>query len=264
MARYTASLRELSFVFGEEEILSWFEDYELTDYLDAEQIKVIEKKGTWTKERLAAKIYDHFMLREIGLETPGLFKLRVRSTMRRLMESKLPLIYSASIQYDPLVNVDFTETYTEVHKDDDTSTNNVTTSGTGSSTNKGSSNSTTNTTNSGSSLQINSDTPQGQINKSSILAGNYASSTTANESESTGTSTDTTSTSADTTNTSSGSETANYTRGNTGGKDYTLHKMGNDGVSATVQALIQQYRNVIVAIDDEIINELEGLFMGLY
>ena len=29
-----------------------------------------------------------------------------------IMEKKLPLIYSASIEYDPLVNVDYSETFT--------------------------------------------------------------------------------------------------------------------------------------------------------
>lgn len=264
MARYTATLRELSYVFGEDEILNWFQDYDIENYLDADQIKVIEAKGTWSKERLAQKIYNHFMLREIGLETPGLFKLRVKVKLQRMMEEKLPLIYSASIQYDPLVNVDFTETYTEVHKDNDTATNKVDTTGDATTTNSTTSNSNTTTSSDGSSLQIDSDTPQGQISKSQILAGNYASSTTANESETSGTSNDTSTTSGDTKTQQTGTESSNYARGNEGGKDYTLHKKGNDGITATVQALIKQYRNVIVAIDDQIIDELEPLFMGIY
>lgn len=264
MARYTATLRELSYVFGEDEILKWFEDYELNNYLDNDQIKVIEEKGTWSKDRLAQKIYDHFMLREIGVETPGLFKLRVKVKLERLMESKLPLIYSASIQYDPLVNVDFTESYTEKHNDNDNSTNNVNRKDDGTTTTTADSKSNTNASSNGSSLQINSDTPQGQINKADILKGEYASSTSANESETTSTSEDTSNTTGETKTGTTGTEETTYTRGNEGAKEYTLHKMGNDGISATVQALIKQYRNIIVAIDDQIIDELEPLFMGIY
>ena len=75
------------------------------------------------------------------------------------MESKLPMIYSAAIKYDPLVNVDFTETYTS------NTTGNSNTSG----------------------LTVNSDTPQGQISKAAILNGSYASSTGANEDNATST-----------------------------------------------------------------------------
>ena len=180
MAKYTCSIRELIFFYGESTVKSWFCDYDLENYLTPEEIAVINDRGTWTKERLADKIVDHFLLREIGLETPALFRLRVRSFMRNLMESKLPLIYSASIAYDPMVNVDFTETYTEEHQDNGTASHSVNNS------TSGRSDSTGNNTNTGSSLQINSDTPQGQINKADILAGNYASNTSANESTATG------------------------------------------------------------------------------
>lgn len=264
MSRYTATLRELAYTFGEDEVLTWFSDYNLEHFLDAQQIKVITDKGTWTKERLASKIYDHFYMREIGLETPGLFKHRVKVKMKRIMEEKLPLIYSASIQYDPLVNVDFTEYYSETHKDDDTATNQVNSSSSSSSSDNSTANSSNNTTNNSSGLQINSDTPQGQIQKSSILAGNYASSTVANENS--GSEMATQNATSTNTNTASGEaqESSDYNRGNTGSKDYTLHKVGNDGITASVQNLIKQYREIIVAIDDQIIDELESLFMGIY
>lgn len=39
---------------------------------------------------------------------------------------------------------------------------------------------------------------------------------------------------------------------------------GNSGVSATAQKMIQQYRENIIAIDRDIINELNDIFMGLF
>ena len=87
--------------------------------------------------------------------------------MQELMEEKLPIIYTNAIQYDPLINVDYTEEFTR----------NIDSEGQ----NSGSSNS--NSKNNGSGLTVNSDTPQGEINKTKILNGEYASSTTASESE---------------------------------------------------------------------------------
>ena len=235
MAKYTFELRELFTpvkfnppIFTRDEVEGFFKDYELSDYLTTEQIATINTFGVWNKDKLARKIVDHYYMRESGFETIGLFKHYAKVTMQELMEKYLPLIYSASIQYDPLVNVDYTETF------------NRTASGTtdGNSTSESSSNS--------SSLGVNSDTPQGQISKASILAGNYASSTAASENESS---------INDETNTSSSS--ANE-------EEYTKRVKGNSGVSATAQKMVEQYRENIIAIDSDIIKDLSILFMGLY
>ena len=133
----------------------------MENFLTDEEIQVINTRGTWSKERLADKIVDHYYFKEFGVESPAMFIHYAKIQMKEIMESKLPLIYSAAIKYDPLVNVDFTETY--------------------------SSNTTGNSSSSG--LTVNSDTPQGQISKAAILQGNFASSTGASEdtADSTGT-----------------------------------------------------------------------------
>lgn len=224
MAKYTMELRNVSMLFSEAEVISWFKDYDLADYLTTEQIETITDAGIWNKDRLASKIYRHYFMREIGFETPALFRHYVKITMEEIMEEYLPLIYSAAIQYDPLINEKYTETYNQ----------------------QGSSNGTANSssTNSGSGLTINSDTPQGQISKASILAGNYASNTSASE--------------------STNSITDNSTTSATGSESYTRHVEGNRGISATYQKMIEQYRDNIRAIDREIIEKLNDLFMGIY
>ena len=243
MAKYTFELRELfepikfdPTLFTRENVEGWFKDYELTDYLTPEQISVIEEFGVWNKDKLARKIVDHYYMRESGFETIGLFKHYAKVTMQEIMEKYLPLIYSASIKYDPLVNVDFTETFEREAEN----TNNATSTG----------NSTSNTTNNSSGLTVNSDTPQGQINKNEILAGKYASNTTAAESEGNIT---------DSTDTISNSNATGNTNEN-----YTKKVKGNSGVSATAQKMVEQYRQNIIAIDSQIIKELGILFMGLY
>lgn len=220
MSKYTMELREIISTFGEDEVKGWFSDYELSDYLTPEEIDVIEEKGVWSKEQLAKRIIDHFYTREIGTDAIGQFILFTRDKIREIMETYAPVIYSASIKYDPLVNVNFSETYSG----------------------KSGATSNSNTTSNGSGLVVNSDTPQGQINKNQILQGKYASSTGANESTNSGTSV----TNSD------------------GREEYIKTTKGNSGVSATSQAMIKQYRDVIRAVNTEIIYELEPLFMGIY
>ena len=212
MSKYTVELRRIIESRGEEEVLNWFMDYELTDYLTQEEINVIMERGTWSKEKLAHKILDHYYMREIGFETVGLFKHQAKVAMQEIMEEKLPLIYSSAIKYDPLVNVDFTEEYTGQNAGNSTSNSN--------------------------GLTVASDTPQGEIRKSEILAGKYASSTSATDMD------DTTAT--------------------TGSESYTKRTKGNSGVSATAQKMVQQYRENIIMIDRDIIKDLGSLFMGIY
>lgn len=161
MAKYTMELRELISTFGKDEVKGWFSDYELSEFLTPEEIKVIQDRGTWNKDMLADRIIDHYFTREIGTDAIGQFILFAKDKMKEVMETYAPLIYSAAIKYDPLVNVDYTETYSGVS---------------GSTSNSKSSSK-------GSGLTVNSDTPQGQISKNAILQGNYASSTGANETE---------------------------------------------------------------------------------
>lgn len=208
MSRYTTELRFIVENTSLEEVEAMFKDYELSDYLTEDEIAVIEERGTWSKDKLAKKIVEHYWVHEIGLETVGLFKHQAKVAMQEIMEEKLPLIYSASIKYDPLVNVDFTETYEEENSQDGNADG----------------------------LNVNSDTPQGQISKETILAGNYASSTGASEG----------------------------TSHSEGSQSWTRTQKGNSGSLSTAQKLVQQYRENIIMIDRDIIKDLSQLFMGIY
>ena len=220
MAIYTMELRTVIEYEGRETVENYFKDYCLNNYLKENEIETILNANIWSKDRLASKIVDHYYMREIGYETIGLFKHFAKVYMQEIMERYLPLIYSKSISYDPLVNVDYTEEFTRNIK------------GIGES----------NSTNNASGLSVNSDTPQGQINKQQILQGQYASNTGASETEST---------------------ISDNTSNNTD-ETYSKRVKGNSGVSATAQKMVAQYRENIRAIDEEIIKELDKLFMGLY
>lgn len=220
MSKYTVELRKVCSLYGRDVVESWFKSYELSDYLTNDQIAVLEESNMWSKDKLAKQIVNHFYMREIGSETTELFRLRCLTYMEEVMEEYLPLIYSRAIEYDPLVNVDYTETF------------NRATTGTGNST----------SSSSASGLNVNSDTPQGEISKEEILQGKYASTTGASE------------TSGSVSDTSNSNTSENYSK----------RVKGNSGVSATAQKMIEQFRNNIVAIDKDIMDKLDILFMGIY
>lgn len=228
MAKYSMELRKVCDYYTREEVENWFKNYELSDFLRPDEIESIETANIWSKDRLAKKIVDHYFMREIGFETPALFRHYAMVTMQEIMEEKLPLIYSSSIKYDPLVNVDYTEKFERSLE--------------GSANNSGESSSNS----SSDSLNIINNTPQTRISKQNLNDGIYASSVNQNES----------SINDKTTTSNNGSSSSN--------ENYIKNVKGNSGVSATAQKMIEQYRQNIIAIDRDIINELNSLFMGLY
>ena len=276
MSKYTMELRELFEpirynppLFSREVVEGWFKDYELSDYLTAEQIAVVES-GTWSKDKLAKKIVDHYYMREIGYETIGLFIHEISDEMNELMEEYLPLIYSSSIAYDPLVNVDVTETFGR--------TMDGGTSGSSSS------------SSSGSSLGIYSDTPQGGI--SGLESNTYLTNATKNSKTNSHNDSDTTTYNTTTTDNGSTSNTntfesdtstattdsganntdrtlnSTYSRTNerntTAGttEDYIHNVVGNNGMNNSES--LMKFRETFLNIDRQIINEFSDLFFGLW
>ena len=160
MAKYSFELREVISTFGEDEVKSWFGNWELSDFLGAEEINVVEEKGVWNKEKLLDRIITHFYTRELGTDAIGQFINFAKDKMNEVMETYAPIIYSTCLKYNPLYDVNVVEIFER------------TTDGTSQSS----------SSSNGSGLTVQSDTPQGQISKDEILKGKYASSTSANES----------------------------------------------------------------------------------
>ena len=236
MAKYTIELRKVCNIYTRDVVENWFKDYDINDYLRPEEIQILNKNNMWSKEKLAKKIVDHYYMREIGFETPALFAHYVKVTMNEIMEEKLPLLYSRAIEYDPLINVDFTETFTRTIDSEGTTNSNATSESSSDSTST--------------NLGINNNTPQQRITKQNLDSGIYASNT--NQNDATTNIEDSTTTSNNSSNDSSMEE------------HYSRTQRGNSGISATAQKMVEQYRDNIRAIDKEIIEELQVLFMGLY
>ena len=231
MADYTIRLKDLFLpdrfgnqYYTRQQVEGWFMSYNLSDYLTAEQIQKIQDAGMWSKEKLAKKIVDHYYMREIGFETPGLFEHQAKIKMEEIMELELPVIYSNSLEYDPLESVLF----------DITETRNI--SGNGSSNSQSAS--------TGSGTSISSDTPQTNIQKADILSGRYASQANGSETAS--------AVSGNTTSTSQTAET------------FTHHEQGYKGVLDSYQKMLVDYRKSLVAVNTRIIEKLNSLFMGNY
>lgn len=217
MSKYTFELREVISTFGEDEVKSWFMDYELSDFLTPEQVNVINSHGVFSKKALADRIVDHYFTREIGTDAIGQFRLFIKDSMHEIMESYAPVVYSAALSFDPLLDTEYTETYTGINENTSDTTSDANSKG----------------------VSIDSDTPQGRINKNDILEGKYASSTSASD-------------------TDSNSKTVSN---GTGKQDYTRNMKGANRSKAE---LIRDYRAIIRAINTEIVYKLEPLFMGLY
>ena len=228
MATYTVELRKVCDIYGREEVEKWFKDYEISHYLNPSQIETMKKYNIWSKDRLAQKIVDHYYMREIGLETPALFKHYAKVKMQEIMERYLPIIYTNAIEYDPLESVDYN--ITEERQIDGNATGN----------------SSSNSKNNGSGLNINNNTPQTRITKQDLNKGVYASSVNQSETETA---------IQDNTETSSNTKTT---------ETFKRQEKGNKGVLDSYQKMIIQFRETIAPVDENIIKELNSLFMGLY
>lgn len=230
MSKYTTTLRFIyeSSEEAKNDVIQTFCDYNLYDYLTPAQANLIETTGCWSKRKLADKIIDYYFFREIGFETWGLFKHYAKLEMKLLMEYYLPLIYSRCIDYDPLKNNDYTETYlSNVQTDTESS---------------GQSSSNTSTENTGKNKF--SDTPN--VGLDNIEQGKYLTTATINDSTGTGI---------------GNSASSNESKENIN-QSYSKNIQGRSSI--TPQNMIKQFRENIIAIDNEIIKKLNPLFMGLY
>lgn len=232
MSKYTVELRRVINVYGRSTVANWFMDWDFADYLSSEQIDLIGKSGIWDTNKLVDKILDEYYMREICVETPDYWYRRVKSKMAQIMERYAQLIWTTAIEYEPLVNVDYSETYTgNFERTDD---------------NRGNSNS--QSFNNGNGLTIQSDTPQGQISKEEILDGRYASQTSANDVE----------------NSIRDDTTTNSQTSSDGNDSYTKKFKGNMGITASAQSMIKQTRDIILNIQSDIVADCEDLFMSIF
>jgi len=174
---------------------------------------------------LNGKIFDHYMNREIGMESVGIWHLAMRRKMNEIMPLFNQLYLSTAIQIDPISTVKLNTDNTM----NDTQTNNQTST---------SSNSAAST---GAARTVNSETPQ------TMLSGNedYASGAVDTNSV--------------------GNNTANGTSDNTGTTtDSATGNTQISGYQGAASDLLIRYRESFINPDMMVINELEELFMMVW
>lgn len=226
---------------------------------------------------LETKILKHYYTREIGLETYGLWKLKLDTKLNEIMPFYNQLYKSALLEFNPLYEVDYSKTgnrdssgtrdntennsesydesidTNESHDDSTTNSNDGTlTKGT-----------TTTTTN------YFSDTPQGAI--SNVIDGTYLTNATYNVVGNTGSDNTSNSGSVDSEGSSNsknekdgsrkGSKTSNSNLTDT---ESYLESVRGKMSSKSYSALLMEYRETFINIDMMLIEELSDLFFGLW
>ena len=226
---------------------------------------------------LETKILKHYYTREIGLETYGLWKLKLDTKLNEIMPFYNQLYKSALLEFNPLYEVDYSKTgnrdssgtrdntennsenydesvdYNENHDKSTTDSNDGTlTKGT-----------TTTTTN------YYSDTPQGAI--SNVIDGTYLTNATYNVVGNTGSDSTTNNGSVD----SDGSSVSKNEKGGSrkGSKSSNsnltdtesyLESVRGKMSSKSYSTLLMEYRETFINIDMMLIEELSDLFFGLW
>lgn len=198
-------------------------DYELFDFdypiFDEDYRKVLEQK-----------IIDRYYFREIGFETPSQFKWYLRTRLNEIMPYYNQLYKSENIMnkegFNPLYNLDTTETQTRQITADTSSTQSElaesSTEGVG--------------------KNIFQDTPQSKLNDI-----NYATNITDDSNSQTA---------------SSNSNASANTQGNTM-ETYESKVLGSGGLRYPAD-IIMEWRKSFLNIDVQILDNLSDLFMGVY
>jgi hypothetical protein len=200
-----------------------------------------------TREQLNKKILDYYRYREIGFETVGRFLQELEISLNEIMPYYNQLFFSADQDYNIIYNVDYKRTI-----DRDLSGN------TSSNTESNTTDSTSTTADSTSwNKRVQSDTPQNQlsITNKGIDTVDYANEVSWNkdDAESSGT------TSGNANSIASGT-------GTTKELESTIETTkGNFGV-VSAQDLVKKYRELIINIEQQIINDprIVELFMLVY
>lgn len=185
------------------------------------------------KSVLESKILKHFYTREICAETYALWKLWLNDKMNVIMPYFNQLYKSALLEFNPLYDVDVVRKHTGTNESNNTSTSSSTSSGS------------TNTN--GTSYNIFSDTPQGAL--TGVENETYLTNATKDKNNST------------TTQQINGTEKSEN-NGNTV-ENYLERVRGKQG-SSSFSKMLTEYRDTFLNIDEQVLDELEELFMQLW
>lgn len=204
-----------------------------------------------TRQELNTKILSYYRYNEIGFETVGRWLFELETALNEIMPYYNQLFYSADQDYNPIYNVDYVKTLNRDKKDNTVGTENSSTST--------SSQANDSTTNEEYTKDVNSKTPQDSLNIGNTGIDNVDYADDASWGKSSGGTTGNSSTSANSSTNGSNSVIGNE-------KENTVETTkGNFGV-VSAQDLIIKYRDTILNIEQQIINDprIKELFMLIF
>lgn len=294
MSNFTTELRYICCSLAGVEADELIEGVEGSWNLIFEQFPIFNEEY---RKELCVKILNHFLFREIGFETYGLWKNRINTKLKEIMPYYNKLYESELMKYDPLTNInldinsnenkagstgetgDRNQSRTNVNTTKTEQTNNNINSESGNVDNSSVGTSVGNSENSGKNTNRFSDTPQGSLQNiennnyltdARIVDENNKSSNNETTSENNFGKSNRTTTDIGTNDIRSGSSNVE--------NDFVFNRVfKNDimsGVSAetikgkigdtSLTTLMVEYRNSLLNIDMMIIDELNPFFMGLW
>lgn len=276
MSKYTTEVR---FICEHLAGLNESTDYvPVKDVIDKARVKIFDFNypifDLAYKSTLETKILKHFYTREIGLETYGLWKLKLDTKMNEIMPFYNKLYKTELIEFNPLYDTDIN---VKGHRDEDVVGNESSNTK-----NSGNDKGTRNSTDSGTDTRASndkfndwdlySDTPQGGVNgilgaedEPSIVANGYLTNARHTFGDTAGSTGSTTygKKNVTTDNTEYGRKTDVV--GNSkkeGDIDYTEHVYGYRGANPSKS--IVEFRKALLNIDMMVIKDLEELFFQLW
>lgn len=226
---------------------------------------------------LETKILKHYYTREIGLETYGLWKLKLDTKLNEIMPFYNQLYKSALLEFNPLYEVDYTKTgnrdssgtrdnteNSNENYDETTNTNNTYEDSESHNEQGTLTRGTTQTT-----TNYYSDTPQGAI--TNVIDGTYLTNATYNAVGNTGSDSSDNSGSSDSDGSSKGKQDRDGSRsgsktskGNLTDTESYLESVRGKTSGKSYSSLLMEYRETFINIDMMVIEELSDLFFGLW
>lgn len=198
---------------------------------------------------LCKKILMHYYTREIGLETVGLWKLKLETLMNEVMPYYNKMYETVKMTFDPLVDADYTKSH------EGSGAGNASNTGTDSGTHTGTIGDNGNHTRNNTRWDIYSDTPQGAL--TNVANETYL--TDARKITDNGGGTDV--------NTRTFNEGNSATRNNqsdySNTDEYLDHVVGKMPGKSYAK-MIMEYRESIINVDMQVIDSLHSLFMKVW
>lgn len=192
------------------------------------------------KEVLETKILKHFYTREIGLETYGLWKLKLNDKLNLIMSYYNKLYESELLEFNPLYDVDYTRSGSESLSQSESTSNSLSSSESNSASNSSE----------GSEWSLYQDTPQNALQ--GVQTYEYLTNATNNKNNGKSQALENRVASSNTIGARQALDTKGYLESIQGYRNNNPSK------------LLEDYRDTFLNIDMMIIGELENLFMGLW